>query len=31
MTATLVSPSEYLATSYRPDRVLVDGQLLDAT
>jgi Uma2 family endonuclease len=28
-TATLISPSEYLATSYRPDRELIDGQLLE--
>ena len=28
-TATLVSVSEYLATSYRPDRDYVDGELLE--
>jgi len=28
-TATLISVEEYLATSYRPDRELVDGQLLE--
>jgi Uma2 family endonuclease len=27
--ATLVSTSEYLATTYRPDRELVDGQLVE--
>jgi Uma2 family endonuclease len=28
-TATLISVEEYLATSYRPDRELIDGQLLE--
>ena len=28
-TATLVSVSEYLATSYRPDRDYIDGQILE--
>jgi len=28
-TATLISPAEYLATSYRPDRELVDGHLVE--
>ena len=28
-TAALVSISEYLSTSYRPDRDLVDGQLIE--
>lgn len=28
-TAALVSTSEYLATSYRPDRELIEGQLLE--
>ena len=28
-TATLISVEEYLATSYRPDRELTDGQLVE--
>ena len=28
-TATLISVEEYLATSYRPDRELIDGQFLE--
>ncbi len=28
-TATLISVEEYLATSYRPDRELIDGQLVE--
>ncbi len=28
-TATLISPSEYLGTSYRPNQELIDGQLLE--
>jgi hypothetical protein len=27
--ATLVSTDEYLATTYRPDRELLDGQLVE--
>ena len=28
-TAALVSPSEYLSTTYRPDRDLIDGELVE--